>query len=333
MSRRRGFTLIELLVVMGVIVVLMAFLLSAVTGAWQEAYAHQCKSNLRSLSQAFFAFAAANDGHLPGSRDTIWTDSNPDHWDWLLGRCSILEFETDPLTGEPFTLTARAQYAPQYGTIWKYISTTVPPPLSQLVQTPYVPDPHLLSIYRCPSINFDKSETGNGSNGRFDYFAFSCWSGANLKDINPVSQLHFPLFSTNAATYPAGDLHNQPDPINPYQCLYIENHPTPLLAHEDANIWSNTFLDSWGEYCREMTHAHHGGAYYAAIDGSIQFVIEPDGLDANNPSLPFYEGTSLWFQAGPHSGMARVLNFDPGTYRVTNGAVITSIGWGYWSHM
>ncbi len=69
MRRRNGFTLVELLVVIGIIALLIAILLPAVTMARQEARLLQCESNMRSLGSAIFAYAAGNDGKFPFNGD------------------------------------------------------------------------------------------------------------------------------------------------------------------------------------------------------------------------------------------------------------------------
>lgn len=62
---RRGFSLTELLVVVGIIVVLIAILLPAVTHARQQAGAIQCASNLRQIALVINNYASSNQGKLP----------------------------------------------------------------------------------------------------------------------------------------------------------------------------------------------------------------------------------------------------------------------------
>lgn len=62
---RKAFTLIEMLIVLGMIIVLAALLLPALSRAREEARSVQCLSNLRQLGQAAFAYAQQNDGYFP----------------------------------------------------------------------------------------------------------------------------------------------------------------------------------------------------------------------------------------------------------------------------
>lgn len=63
--RMNGFTLVELLVVVGVIAVLIALLLPALTKAREAANRIACASNLRSIGQGFLMYANDNKGNLP----------------------------------------------------------------------------------------------------------------------------------------------------------------------------------------------------------------------------------------------------------------------------
>jgi prepilin-type N-terminal cleavage/methylation domain-containing protein len=70
-SRRDAFTLVELLVVIGIIAVLIAILLPALTRARQQAMTVQCMSNMRQVGNDMLIYADENDGYL-----------FPDHLGW-----------------------------------------------------------------------------------------------------------------------------------------------------------------------------------------------------------------------------------------------------------
>lgn len=78
---KAGFTLVELLVVVGIIALLIAMLLPALSRAREAAKATTCLSNIRQLAGALVMYTIENKGYLPVQYGDVSTFADPSVFD------------------------------------------------------------------------------------------------------------------------------------------------------------------------------------------------------------------------------------------------------------
>jgi len=82
---RSGFTLVELLVVIGIIALLIAILLPALTKARATAQSLLCLSNVRQITNVFYVYSNENKGSFPPMAPDV-NSPITDHWCFKMSR-------------------------------------------------------------------------------------------------------------------------------------------------------------------------------------------------------------------------------------------------------
>lgn len=116
---------------------------------------------------------------------------------------------------------------------------------------PYVKNPQ---VYLCPQLEADGRGAKGGTNDRFDYAVFAMFAGAKLTSIRNESIL------TNYVTGKQTSL------------------PTPIICEEDTYQLNGGNIEGEHGNVDQISHVHNKGGFYACIDCSVQFVIEPDQI-------------------------------------------------------
>ncbi|MDB5299664.1 MAG: hypothetical protein JWO87_1327 [Phycisphaerales bacterium] len=120
----------------------------------------------------------------------------------------------------------------------------------------YIKNP---DVYFCPQMEADGRGRDAGTNGKFDYAFFAMFAGAKLTSISTLSIVT--------------DLNGRQTQA-----------PTPIICQEDAYQFNGSVghANIEGDHGNvdQITHIHNKGGYYATVDCSVQFIIEPDQVMA-----------------------------------------------------
>lgn len=170
-DRAAGFTLVELLVVIGIIALLIALLLPALSAANGQAKTVQCLSNLRQMAIAAHQYADANDGYFPIAYYSDYRPPLSTQYNW--------DFTTT-------TNTATGQITVRPGLLWSGMS-----------QAP---------VQQCPSYD-GKSNTVADPYTGYNYNASYVGGGGSISPVK-ASQVRW---SSRCALFGDGQYYNGAD--------------------------------------------------------------------------------------------------------------------------
>jgi len=273
-SRRLGpaFTLVELLVVIGIIALLVAILLPALSSAREQSKRVQCMSNIRQWGIATNLYCDANKGLLPYDGDDGDSSSNPvgiadDPTLWINA--------LPPLLSSPSYYDLQEDYKAGNGRL------------------PIEGDN---SVFVCPStsqavgVNPDKVD----SNGYFQvYFVPPSGKGT-------VTRPTFVCYGLNAKlnhTAPVIKL-SQLRPASEV-VLFAEKRMRPLEILNDPN--ANKTLGSLKVSWIRFAGRHKAGGMICFADGHVSYYTSADvNRPSQNSSNDFNQpGTMIWDPNGP----------------------------------
>ena len=240
----KKFTLIELLVVVAIMAILLSMLLPSIKRAREKANFAVCSSNRNENYKLIMNGISDNASKFPvwfswGTHNTLgeWYKNNdivPDYEreDWM----GTVQWRLDTSNRDYKTAIVNPVAGLYSGhTDWTYT-----------VDDAVAAGQHPLSqILRCPSNDYIKWQSGEGSNGAFDYSFVQAYRGQTIGKMN------------NAANW------------------YGEEVAAPLIMEEDPeyNINSSNKETAWGNGDR-LGRWHDFGkkGSFTAIDGSVVII-------------------------------------------------------------
>lgn len=240
---RQGFTLLELLAVIAIITILAALLFPAITSVHVQARSSVCASRLRHIGVAFFDFASDHDGTLPGVDDAIPPYCFPpaEYWQKQFMGVEVALPGYTPTWCDPGHI----------GTLASYLG---------------IAETNAATTYRCPALPARPIDSGQGSNGMFDYCMVKALAGAPISAI-PHTALLF---------------HGTE---NEMEVL------TPLVVEEDPEFCCNNYWINTGHSNQDRLGSWHNGVgNYVTLEGSVQSIDarqlpEVPGLGHRGPAM------------------------------------------------
>ena len=316
-SERKAFTLVELLVVIGIIGVLIAVLLPALSKARRQAQEVQCMSNLRQWGMGFYMYADSNKGLLPcdgpdGSNTTTQLIGPPNGVNTAVGATKLTGIDDPSLWYN--AIPPRVNGKPYYDLI-------------ELNQTSPGTLPHAgsNSIFVCPGA-WDVGSQADTISPSGDYIMCNCVDPAFSRTaaVQRPSYMSYvfnsKLFGTDAAgighfawklsqlrpssycvlmTEKISNYGEYKDPIVQQK---VNNWGGPNTPNINATGYRSTFGQLKANWTRFAARHRHGG-FLLYADGHVEWhrwdEIQPGPNTPTTPVDDNIQGVAIWNPLGP----------------------------------
>ncbi len=300
-NRSNGFTLPELLVVIGIIALLIAMLMPAMSKARRAANTVVCASNMRQITMAMAMYADSNKGAILGNAwttgaflkapGTSFSDSNCptvcQTWDWTSPVATILGYKFED-GGSIAQRTARFDYL-----------CNLPPfqcPENDILSPPFSGSPVQVTTKMLPyvtAVMFQYQYSASG--GDISKFQNFIPTGTYVPKITKVGDTATKIFIADGARWTNAD-----NMVPDYNLGWDNSGTSPGGQYADYGPWS-AFSRSYLQTTPITYAMRHGTQRRGMKLGSFRFnaaffdghVETLDGATGSNPRLWVPKGTSI----------------------------------------
>lgn len=305
-NRRGSFSLMELLIVVGIVALLIALLLPAVTSARDYGRQTVCGSRLHSLGQLMTAYCSAYNDWIPGSPNTSGNGANP-------GGVGLSLYPgyyvCPPEDRQPWPAVHIFDWAtPMMAMTGTLVPQSIPERYDQSKQWAFVcpSNSWKAKLNHASRINIDTAVSSYGTSRYFTYVPRSRMTGTSagtlfwshgfvpedfMPKISGIENISSKVFLADSCQIDRDD----PRRISNMDYGYVTRGA--WLNQEDPEDTGHVLLCYRFKFGKEQSYRHRGGIELLFFDGHVEH--QPEGSSEEHQG--FGSGSrqaKFWFPSG-----------------------------------